>query len=357
MKKLLTHMSSLATLAVLVLFSGGISSCKKTVVLPNITEWDTHQDPINGMEIQYPKGWLLNADPKSVRIYSSQGVADKFYEVYSTGTGEVGEGQGGVEVTIAWERFADAKAGTLDDYKKITMQNYSALNLGEEQPVTIGKETGASYSYKVKVSKNTTMAGKKIIVAHDSVFYIISITGFNEYFDVYTPLLDKIVASIKLPKPKERYTDPNAASKPSADVTKFANDFIEFMYPDNFSVTPVSEKKGGAILALHIEGLRKDCTVDIDIFPSKTDKGEVKFDRFVDDNKAKFFPTATSDGKIDGNPSKILVAKNPTPSISRKVYFTHKGERLYRVILTWYKPMTSDFQPAFENLVASLKLK
>lgn len=354
MKKSWTHISFLAILVVLC--AAIVPSCKKTVELPNVTEWETHQDPINGMEIQYPKGWLLNADPKGIRVYSSQNVADKFYEVYSTGTTDVGEEQGGVEVTISWEKFSDAKAGTLVEYEKITLQNYSALNLANEQPATVGKETGVSYSYKVKVGKNTTMAGKKIIVAHDSVFYTVSVTGFNEYFDVYTPLLDKIVASIKLPRPKERYTDPNAASKPSPEVSKFANDFVEFMYPDNFTVTPIGGKKGGAMMTLHVEGLRKDCTVDIDVFPTKTDKGEVKFERFFEDNKSKFSPKSVTTAKVDGIDAKVLIA-SPAPQIDRRVYFVGKGERIYRVILTWYKPMSSDFQPAFENLVASLKLK
>lgn len=356
MKKQLTHISAVGLMVVTALVAGIFSSCQKKAELPNVTEWDLHQDPINSMEIQYPKGWLKNADPKGVRIYSSQVVADKFYEVYSTGTGEVGEDNGGVEVTIAWEKFLDAKVGTLEEYKALTMQNYSALNLANEQPVTVGKENGVSYSYKVKVSKNTVMAGKKIIVAHDSAFYTVSVTGFNEYFEVYSPLLDKIVASIKLPRPKERYTDPNAASKPSPEVTKFANDFLEFMHPDNFTVTPVSEKKGGAIHALHVEGLRKDCTIDISVFATKTDKGEVKYERFVDDNKAKFKPKSESKGKMGDLDAKVLTA-SPTPQIDRKVYFAAKGERIYQVILTWYKPMSSDFQPAFESVVASLKLK
>ncbi|MBI2428281.1 MAG: hypothetical protein HYV29_05705 [Ignavibacteriales bacterium] len=107
MKKQLTHISSLGLMVLIVLIAGTFSSCKKKAELPNVTEWDTHQDPINGMEIQYPKGWLLNADPKSVRVYSSQVVADKFYEVYSTGTGEAGEDESGVEVTIAWEKFIE----------------------------------------------------------------------------------------------------------------------------------------------------------------------------------------------------------------------------------------------------------
>jgi hypothetical protein len=336
--------------------AGSVSSCKKEVQPPNVTEWVTHQDPINGMEIKYPSGWILNADPKNTKLYSTQEVAGKFYEVYSTGTTEIGENDGGVEATMAIETFKEVNAGTLEDFKKITLENYAALNLGNEQPVTIGKKDGYAYTYSVKVGKSTTLSGKKMIVAHDSAFYTVSLTGFNEYFDVYTPVLDEIVASIKLPRPKETFKDPNEASKPSPDVTKYANDFVEFMHPYNFTVTTVGGNKGGAIHTLHIEGLRKDCTIDIDVFPTKTDKGEVKFDRFFEDNKSKFSPKSTKDVKVDGMDAKVITA-SPAAQIDRKVYFVAKGERIYRVILTWYKPMTADFQPAFEQVVASLQLK
>ena len=128
------------------------------------------------------------------------------------------------------------------------------------------------------------------------------------------------------------------------------------MHPDNFTVTPVSGNKGGAINTLHVEGLRKDCTIDIDVFPMKTDKGQVKFDRFFEDNKSKFSPKSTKDVKVDGMDAKMITA-SPAAQIDRKVYFVAKGERIYRVILTWYKPMGKDFQPAFESVVASMKLK
>ncbi len=350
------HIFTLLITVLLLGSAGFLSSCKKEIPPPNVTEWVTHQDPINGMEIKYPSGWILNADPKNTKIYSTQEVAGKFYEAYSTGTTEVGEDEGGVEMTMAVESFKEANAGTLEEYKKTTLENYAPFNLGNEQAITIGKEQGISYSYSVKVGKNTTLSGRKMIVAHDSSFYTVSITGFNDYFPVYTAVLEEIVASIKLPKPKETFKDPNAASLPSPETSTFANDFVEFMHPDNFTVTPVSGNKGGAINTLHVEGLRKDCTIDIDVFPMKTDKGEVKFDRFFEDNKSKFSPKSTKDVKVDGMDAKMITA-SPAAQIDRKVYFVAKGERIYRVILTWYKPMGKDFQPAFESVVASMKLK
>lgn len=356
MKKMFSHGAFAATLFAVVLFSLTLTSCKKKAELPIVTEWETYQDPINGSEIQYPKGWLRNSDPKRTKIYSSQIVADKFYDFYSQGNVIVNSEQGGVEVEVSSERFAEANAGTLEAYKAKSVESYGPLNLANEQPAVFGKENGVKYSFGVKVGKETNLRGEKWIIAHDSAFYTVSISGFNEYFEVYKPLLEKIIESIKLPKPKVSYKDPNAASLPSPDLSKFSNDFVEFEHPQNFDATMPKEKKGGAIHSLHVEGLRKDCTFDLEIFPTKTDKGEVKFEKFVEDNKSKFKPKSSGTSKIDGLNAVTVIAANPAKDIERKVYFVTKGERIYQIVITWYKPM-AEFQPAFEKIVASLKLK
>lgn len=353
------YISSFVVMASFVFLAAGmlmLSSCKKEVKAPEVKEWETFQDPVYGFEIQYPKGWLRNTDPKRTLIYSSQVVADKFYEIYSQGSTTINEEQGGVEVQFSSESFKSAGVGDLEAYKAVTLKNYEALSLGNEMPASMGKKEGVEYSFKVKVGKNTSLQGKKIVIAYDSAFYTLSISGLNEYFEAYKPIFDQIIASVKLPKPKPSYADPNAASKPSAEVDKFSNDFVEFMYPNNFEVTPAKEKKGGSLFALKVQGLRQDCIVDLDVFPTKTDKGEVKFEKFFEENKSKFNPKSTTTAKVDGQDAKVLIA-SPSKDIDRKVFFVAKGEKIYRIILTWYKPMANDFQPAFENIVATMKLK
>ncbi|MFA6468076.1 MAG: hypothetical protein WCW35_04200 [Bacteroidota bacterium] len=357
MKKLSSSLPFLVMLLLSIGIAGIISSCQKKAELPTVEVWETFQDPINGLEVQYPKGWLMNTDPKRTKVYSSQVVADKFYEVYSQGSTTVNSEQGGVEIEISSEKFKDAGVGTIEEYKATTMQNYSALNLAGEQPAMIGKENGFKFSFKVKVGKETVLQGEKMIVAHDSTFYTVSISGFNDYFDVYKPLLEKIVETVKLPKPKVSYKDPNAAALPSPELTTFSNDFVEFKHPDNFEVSMPKEKKGGSLVTLHLEGLRKDCTIDIDAFATKTDKGEVKFEKFVEDNKTKFKPKSTGSVKIDGQDAVVVTATPPAKDIERTVYFVTKGEKIYQLVVTWYKPLTNDFKPAFDKVVESLKLK
>jgi hypothetical protein len=357
MKKTFSQINSGLTMMLVVTAMLSLTSCKKKLETPTIADWVTNRDAVSGLEVQYPKGWLINADPKSTKIYSSQIVSSKFYDVYTAGTTTIGNDEGGVEFEIKNETFADAQMGTLEAYKSQFKQTYDALKLDNEQPAVIGKDTGVSYSFKVKVGKDTDIEGMKMIVAHDSAFYVVSVTGFNDYYQVYKPILDKMIASIKLPKPKVKSSDPNAVLWPSADLVKYTNDLIEFEHPDNIEVTSVA-KKGGALLALHMEVRdgRKDCTIDIEGIPTKTDKGEVKFDKFVSDNKGKYKPKSTGTAKVDGVDAKMLLA-SPTKDVDRKVLFIPKGEKIFTIILTWYKPMAQHFQPAFEKVVESIKLK
>ena len=131
MNTLLARLSTTAVIVLLLTVSATMSSCKKPVETPVISEWDTHQDPISGLEVEFPKGWLKNVDPKAVKLYSTQAVSQKFYELYSTGTTDVNDEEGGVELTIAMESFADAQAGTLDAYKEQQLKAYEALGLAD----------------------------------------------------------------------------------------------------------------------------------------------------------------------------------------------------------------------------------
>jgi hypothetical protein len=163
--------------------------------------------------------------------------------------------------------------------------------------------------------------------------------------------MDTIITSIKLPKPKVKITDPNEAAKPTAEFSKFFNDIVEVQYPDNFECSD-APKKGEITYALNIKGLRQDCDVTFDVQPAKKLTVEKAFEQM----KGKFNPQSTGDASIDATPAKFLMT-SPAANIERKMYFVVKNDKLYRVILTWYKPMSKDFQPAFERIVASLKLK
>ncbi len=321
-----------------------VTSCSKPAP-PEVKEWAFYQDSY-GMEFQYPKGWQVIDEASSIRIYPSPEVAARF------GPPPQEDATAGVEIRFGSEKFKAVNIGTLAAYKDAATAKIKEANtLDKEWQMTVRNLPAEVISYHAKISSRTTIYGKRIVLAHDSAFYYLNFEAFNTDYEGFLPFVDSIVASWKLPKPKENYKDPNAASKPSAEVSRYQSDVIEIQYPDNFECTPVA-KKGKTEFAVNIQGLRQDCNITIDVFPAE----KLSVDKVFDQNKAKFNPKSTGDAKIDGNAAKFL-ATSVNPTIDRKVFFTVKNDKVYRVILTWYKPMAADFQPAFEKAVGTLKLK
>ncbi|MGE5315583.1 MAG: hypothetical protein ACM3Q4_12875 [Acidobacteriota bacterium] len=336
-----------ATPLVLVLMAGlslFVASCGKTSA-PEVKEWAFYQNAY-GMEFQYPQGWQIIDEAKTVRIYPSPDVALRF------GPPPQEDATSGVEIRFGFEKFKDVNMGTLAMYKDTVAAKIKEMNtLDKQWQMTIRNEPAEVITYHAKIGPRTTIYGRRVVVAHDSSFYYMNFEAFNDDFTAYQPIIDSITASWKLPKPKESYKDPNAASKPSPDFTRYQSAVIEMQYPDNFEYK-LLPKKGKTEFAVSFQGLRQDCTIDIDVFPAE----KLTVDKVFDQNKGKFNPRQQGNATIDGNQAKFLVTQ-VNPSIDRKVYFTVKNDKVYRVILTWYKPMTSDFQPAFEKAVSTLKIK
>ena len=320
------------------------SSCSKPQA-PVIKEWELYQDPFYGFELQYPKGWMVNAEANRIKIYLSQEAATHFFDPASGG-------KSGVEVLFGFEKFSAVGVGTLDAYKAQTKEKVAGIGVvGAEKPATLGKESGTEISYTSKINKSTTIFGRRTIVARDSVFYYLNLAGFNDDYTLYAAVFDTVLNSIRLPLPKIKSKDPNEAAKPSPEVSKYVGEFFDLQYPANFEYK-LPAKKGETIFAVNIKGLREDSDIMIDLLPAK----KLTVDKVFDQNKGKFNPKSTGDATIDGNRAKYLTA-SPASNIERKVYFIVKNDKVYRIILTWNRPMSGDFQPAFEKAVASLKIK
>ncbi|MGA9406922.1 MAG: PsbP-related protein [Bacteroidota bacterium] len=330
-----------AVLGVLALI---FSSCSKPQP-PVVRDWDLYQDPFYGFELQYPKGWLVNAETNQIKIYSSQEAATWFFDPTSGG-------KNGVEILFGFENFATAGVTSLDAYAAQTKEKLSGIGvISGGQPAELGKEPGQELSYSSKISKGVTIYGRRIITMRDSVFYYVNLAGFNEDYDLYAAVFDTVLNSIKLPKPKVAVTKVDE-SKPSAEFTKYPGEFFEIQYPDNFEYT-FPAKKGETIFSMNIHHkIRQDCAIQIDVLPAK----KLTVAKVFDQNKGIFKPKSTSDTKIDGLDAKYLTYV-PEPKVNGRVYFVVKDDKVYRLVVTWYQPMAADYQPAFEKVVASFKIK
>jgi hypothetical protein len=313
---------------------------------PEVKEWTVYESP-RDFEFQFPKGWLIMDEDNLVRMYPTNEIALSF------GPPPDVEATNGVEIRFGYERFKDLGIGTLALYKDTTMARIKSMNdVGKTWTSAMAKENAEVIEYHAKISAKATLYGKRVVVAHDSVFYYVNFEAFNKDYEAYLPIVDSMIASVRLPQPKVRkgqITDEIA--KPSADLKTLQNDQIEMKHPANFEPT-YPPPKGKSTRTLKLMGYREDCVVTLDIFPSE----KLTLDKVVEQNKGKFPGTSNGETTVDGAPAKFI-NYGAAKDVDGRVYFIVKGDKFYRVVITWYKPMKTDFLPAFEKVVGSLKLK
>ncbi|HTX18448.1 MAG TPA: PsbP-related protein [Bacteroidota bacterium] len=330
--------------AAAMILATALSSCSKPKP-PVIADWESYQDPFYGFELQYPKGWLVNAEANRIKIYSSQEAATYFFDPSSGG-------KNGVEVLFGFENFAASGVSTLDAYDAQTKDKLSGIGtIDSDQPGTLGKENGHLISYTSNIAKGVTIYGRRTIVVRDSVFYYVNFSGFNDDYQLYGAVFDTILASIKLPKPKVAVNKVDE-DKPSTELSKYSGDFFQIQYPDNFEYS-FPPKKGETMFSMNIHHkLRQDCAVQIDILPAK----KLDVEKVFKQNKDIFKPKSTGDTKIDGLAAKFL-SYAPEPKVGGKAYFVVKDDKVYRLVITWFQPMSADYVPAFDKVVESFKIK
>jgi hypothetical protein len=322
-----------------VLFSG----CGKKTA--DIKEWEQFQDSFFRATFSYPKGWVVAKEPDKAVISTSSEVAEKFFDRDS-------RKPDGVQIIVASERidamqdyvkYMDSVKTDLEQagYKTKSYTDVKLAGLGAKQIVYAGV-----------IDAQTKLTTIRTATLKDSTIYYVQYSAFNDQFEPYKSVYDSVVASLVLPKPKEKITDPNAYVIPSKETKVLKNDVLEVTVPDNMNET-YPKSKGDVSFAMNLKIWRADCTIDVDVRPSK----KLTVEKVVEQNSKKISNiTGKGSATLSGEKS-IFVNYSPVKNIKSRVYFAVKNDKIYRVVMNYYAPMEKDFLPAYEKIVASIRLK
>jgi hypothetical protein len=324
-----------------------LPGCSKPAV--EVKEWAQFQDQFFKVSFNYPKDWVVVTEPAKVVVSSSAEAAEKFFDRDSRKAD-------GVQVVIASER-----SDSLQDFIKY-VSDFKAIKESEGYKVTgmedikINGLDAKKIIYSGVIDEKTKIKAIYAATLKDSIMYYVQYAAFNDLFEPYKPVFDSVMASLMLPQKiiKQKGVD---SAIPLMQVEKYSDNYIQLEYPANFGPNDVPKKGdmiSGVRFAGNQDGMRNDCSIDIDIRPSK----KLSLEKVVEQNKKFFNPKSNGETRIDGEKALFL---NYTPAkvrnIESRVYFIVKNERIYRIILNYYTPMKKDFLPAFEKVVASIRLK
>lgn len=309
-----------------------------------VTEWEQFQDPYFKVTFSYPKGWVVDKkEPRKVIVYSSAETMDKFFDFDQ-------RKPDGVKIEVAAERN-----DSMQDYSKYIGafrddRNSAGFTVKEVEATKIEGLPAASFSYSGNYNEATKMTAIRIATLKDSTIYYVEYAGLNETFDTYRSIFDSVLTSIALPRPVviPKGVDP---SLPLEQTEKFSNDLVELQYPANFSPSE-GAKKGEIEFAMRLMGYRQDCTIDLDVRPAK----KLTVEKVAEQNVKVYKPTSRGTAAVGGEKA-ISFDYSPRKDVGSRVYFAVKNDKIYRITINYFSPKKKDFLPAFEKVVASIRIK
>jgi hypothetical protein len=310
---------------------------QKTVTPLAVGEMQEYRDPLYGFRLQFPKGWKNPSEAGKTRVYSSEETAQRFVDP----TGAYPDG-----VMIAVDVV---KTATPDEQKASILAELKnpGRTVSPEAPTTIGGKPATMISYTANWSKKSKEEGMRIFVSLDTLLYDITFAGFGDQYASHKLIFDAITKSFEFPKPVEKGRD---QTLPSENFTEYDAKLFSFQYPENFNF--VETAKGNNELALGLRGVRQDCSIQFIVFGAKG----LTVEKVVEQNKAKYPGASAGKSTIGGQPA-LTLTYAPTREVERRVFFAVKNDKVYRVIMDWFKPQREQYLAAYDKVIQSIKIK
>jgi hypothetical protein len=323
-------------LAAMLVFAG-CGGEKKIEIVP-VGEMTEYRDAAIGFHINYPTGWIQDAEVGTrARFFNKEGVDKKFLDP----TGPYPDG-----VTIVVELV---KTTSPDSAWKaqITDMNKMGFVIAPEETTMLGGKPAVKVSYSGAYTAKIKETGYHIFFNADTMLYDIRVAGFSDLFQAHRDVFAASVASFAFPKPVEKGRD---ATLPSDVMSAYDATMFTFVYPENFNFT--NAPKGNNDLVIGLRGVRQDCSIRFDVFPAKGLTTEKVFDQ----NKGKYPGGVTGKATVGGIPA-LTLTYSATKEVERRFYFLVRNDKVVRITMDWFKPQRQEYLAAYDQVITSVKFK
>ncbi len=272
-----------------------IPGCSKEQV--EVKEWAQFQDQFFKVSFNYPKNWVVVTEPTKIVVSSSAEAAEKFFD-------RDPRKADGVQVIIASDR-----SDSMQDFTEY-VRNFKADKEAEGYKVTEMEDAkidgldAKKISYAGVVDEKTKIKAIYIATLKDSTMYYVQYAAFNDLFESYKPIFDSVLVSLVLP---QKIVIPKGVNPaiPLAQVEKYSDNNIQLEYPANFGSNELPKKGdmiSGVRFAGNKDGMRNDCSIDIDIRPAK----KLSLQKVVEQNSKFFNPKSRGETNIGGEKAMYL---------------------------------------------------
>jgi hypothetical protein len=313
---------------------------KKPEIKP-VPEMTVYKDPKFAFEISRPKDWISNSSVGNARFISSEAGANHFIDPFNATQAK------DARIMVLAMKTGESADVLAKAYKDSSIAEGKIADKDED--IEISGVKGKKVTISANYGKDKKMKSFRVFFVKDSLAQIIECAAFNMGYEEWTPTFDAVIKTIKFGAVPGSKTASAATEKPSEVFASYSTPYFTLQYPDNFDFS--SPAKGKNDLSVEVKGFRLDCTIRIDVFGAQ----KLNVDKVIEQNKAKYAGTPAKT-TIDGNPA-YVINYNAAKNVSSKAYFVVKNDKVIRLTVNWFTPETDTYKPAFDKVVASMKLK
>jgi hypothetical protein len=315
----------------------GCGGEKKIEPVP-VGEMTQYRDAAIGYHIDYPKGWIQDAEVGvRARFFSREGVDKKFLD-------PTGPYPDGATIVVELIKTTDPDSAWK---AQIADMNKMGFVITPQETTTLGGKSAVKVPYTGSYTAKIKETGYHIFFNADTMLYDIRVAGFSDLFAAHQDVFAASLASFAFPKPVEKGRD---ATLPSVVMAEYDAKLFTFVYPENFNFT--NPPKGNNDLVIGLRGVRQDCSIRFDVFPAKGLSTEKVFDQ----NKGKYAGGVTGKATVGGIPA-LTLTYPATKEVERRFYFLVRDDKVVRITMDWFKPQRQEYLAAYDQVISSVKFK
>ncbi|MFP4528988.1 MAG: hypothetical protein ACLFQX_10580 [Candidatus Kapaibacterium sp.] len=315
--------------------------------------WESYQDPVMKFEIEYPSNWHdIKIAGESILIYSSRHAATRFRDYATTGFPSAKIYLGSASLSQDTTEMV-----TIDTVVSKNMIFEKSVYQGPEK-VTIDGVEGRKYTYSFELEDGMFNGEMYVAAADTATATVVVFETFANTMETYRGDFDKVLNSVKLAKTPGDFAADTIyqeveAEPPSSDLRTISGQGFSMGVPENFNKE--SAPSGGAEETYNFMGKRRgDSFIRIDIFDAAKTKDAQKV---AQDNVPQYRGASSVKSMKIGGQDAYYFDYAPTGTIKGRVWFTIYNQKLYRIMINWFKGEESLFLPPFEKAVNSIKFK
>ncbi len=341
MKKVFSYVFLTVISAVIIAGCGSKQSPK-----PEISELVKFTDATTKFEIKYPKAWIIASEIGHQFVaYSSQSAQSQFKNLTNMETEEEAPG---TKIQFVIAKVEEGKS--IDEIIK-SAKGFDASIYSAPENITIDGTPATKQKYTFPYKTNSVFNGEIYIATKDSqLVNIILIEDIGSNLDALRPKINEILASVKLGTKQVAAKKDSTVQEPGPTETMKAasGQGFSMQIPTNFELFN-NGAKGNVQQQYSAAGQRRgDCYFSVDIIDAKKNTLDKVADSFV---KGFGNYTKTSFGGSEA----VVYNWKAKANIESKVYVAVRNGKIYRVIVSYYKPEADIFKSAFDKMTKSFK--